>query len=100
MTLLSFTHLHLAARATTDVLLDGHHAGNNLRNALANVMLHDTCPETHRRAKPTPEHAAVCPACWLLASETDPGSVVRAYTVIPPRPPASASSPGSRSASA
>ena len=87
MTLLSFTHLHLAARATTDVILDGHHAGNNLRNALANVMLHDTCPETHRRAKPTPEHAAVCPACWLLASETDPGSVVRAYSVIPPRPP-------------
>lgn len=87
MTPLSFTHLHFHTRAATDVILDGHMAGNNLRNALANVMLHATCPETHRRAQPTPEHAAVCPACWLLAAETDPGSVVRAYTVIPPRPP-------------
>lgn len=87
MTPLSFTHLRLSATVTTDLLLDGHLAGNNLRNALANVMLHATCPETHRRAAPTPEHAAVCPACWLLAAETDPGRVVRAYTVVPPQPP-------------
>lgn len=87
MTPLSLTHLRLSLRATTDVILDGHMAGNNLRNALANVMLHATCPETHRRAKPTPEHAAACPACWLLAAETDPGSVVRAYAVVPPLPP-------------
>lgn len=84
--MISFTHLHLSAHATTDLLLDHELAGNNLRNALANVMLHATCPETHRREKPTPEHAAVCPACWLLAAETDPGSVVRAYTLTPPLP--------------
>lgn len=83
---LPFTHLRLSARAATDLILDGHMAGNNLRNALANVMLHATCPETSRRETPTPEHAAVCPACWLLAAETDPGSVVRAYTVVPPQP--------------
>jgi len=87
MTTLSFTHLHLSCQATTDVALQGHLAGNNLRNALANVMLHATCPETHRRERPTPAHAAACPACWLLAAEMDPGSVVRAYTIVPPRPP-------------
>lgn len=80
------THLHLQSTTHTDLILDHHLAGNNLRNALANVMLHATCPETSRRAQPTPEHAAVCPACWLLAAETDPGRVVRAYTVVPPLP--------------
>ena len=86
MTPLSLTHLHLSTHTLTDVILDHHLAGNNLRNALANVMLHATCPETHRRETPTPEHAAVCPACRLLAAEPDPGRVVRAYAVIPPLP--------------
>jgi len=45
MTPLSLSHLHLLARATTDVFLDGHMAGNNLGNALANVIRHSTCPE-------------------------------------------------------
>lgn len=83
---LSLTHLHLQARATTDVVLDGHMAGNNLGNALTNVIRHSTCPETHRRGAPTAEHVAVCPACWLLAAETKPGSVVRPYAVVGPRP--------------
>lgn len=86
MSSLSFTHLRLQCRATTDIILDHHMAGNNLRNAMANVMLHATCPETNRRAAPTPEHAAVCPACWLLTAEVDPGSVIRAYAIVPPIP--------------
>ena len=92
-----FTHLRLSARATTDVVLDGHHAGNNLRNAPCQRHSHDTLPRDPPPRLPTPEHAAVCPACWLLASETDPGSVVRAYSVIPPRHPRErrVSSPGS-----
>jgi hypothetical protein len=69
-------------------------AGNYLRNALASVMLRATCPETHRRARPTPEHAAVCPACWLLAAEVDPGSVVRAYSLAPPQPAIDVAQPG------
>lgn len=85
--MISLSHLHLSCRADTDVILDGHHAGNNLRNALANVMRYATCPETHRRGAPSAEHAATCPACWLLAAEADPGSVARAYALEPPRPP-------------
>jgi len=91
---LSLTHLHFTARATTDVILDGHLAGNNLGNALANVIRHSTCPETHRRGAPTAEHVAACPACWLLAAETNPGSVARPYTVVGPQPARARVAPG------
>lgn len=84
---LTLSPLHLQARATTDVVLDGHMAGNNLGNALSNVIRHSTCPETHRRGAPTADHVAVCPACWLLTAETNPGSVVRPYTIAGPRRP-------------
>ena len=87
MTALLLNHLRFRATAVTDVILGEHYAGNNLRNALANMMLHATCPEKQRGEKPTPEHAAVCQVCWLLAAEEDPGSVVRAYAVVPPQPP-------------
>ncbi|MCL4871753.1 MAG: CRISPR system precrRNA processing endoribonuclease RAMP protein Cas6 [Anaerolineae bacterium] len=83
---LTFTHLRFTMLAQTEVNLGGHLAGNNLHNALANVVRHATCPETHRREKPTPEHAAACPACYLFSAELDPGTVVRAYAVTPPIP--------------
>ncbi len=83
---LTLTHLHLHCRATTGVALDGYRAGNNLGNALANVIRLSTCPETHRRGAPTAEHVAACPACWLLAAETKPGSIVRPYAIVGPRP--------------
>lgn len=83
---LTFTHLRFDAIASSDIHLGGYYAGSNLRNALASVMLQATCPQSQRRAKPTPEHAATCPACWLLAAEVDPGSIVRAYAIIPPIP--------------
>lgn len=86
-TSLTLTHLRFEATATTPLNLDHHLAGNNLRNGLASIMLYATCPETHRRSKPTPEHAATCPACWLLAAELDPGTVVREYALVPPQPP-------------
>ncbi|MEW5987707.1 MAG: hypothetical protein AB1791_13825, partial [Chloroflexota bacterium] len=83
-TSLTLTHLRFDLVARTAVHLGRYEAGERLRNALASVMLRATCPQTHRAAKPSPEHAAVCPACWLLAAEVDPGSVVRAYSLVPP----------------
>ncbi len=87
MTSLTFTHLRFDATAESDLILGRHYAGSNLRNALANTMLNATCPQRQRGLKPTPEHAARCPVCWLLAAEVDPGSVVRAYAIVPPQPP-------------
>jgi hypothetical protein len=89
---LQLTHLRFDCRATSSIKLGGHYAGNALRNALANVMRHATCPETARRGDPTPTlpsnaHAATCPACWLLAANLDPGTIVRAYALVPPIPP-------------
>ena len=94
MTNLTLTHLRFDAVAQSPVNLQGYLAGNNLRNALANVIRYATCPETHRRGAPTAEHAATCPACWLLAAEVDPGKVVRAYAVVPPLPARTMVEPG------
>ncbi|MCA9925256.1 MAG: CRISPR system precrRNA processing endoribonuclease RAMP protein Cas6 [Anaerolineales bacterium] len=96
MTSLQLTHLRFDCIATTPIKLGGHHAGNSLRNALANVMRRAVCPETSRRGDPTPEHAATCPACWLLSANLDPGTVVRAYALIPPTPPQYDLQPGDR----
>jgi len=88
MTNLQLTHLRFDCTATTSIQLGGHYAGNNLRNALANVMRRAVCPDANRRngAPPSDAHAATCPACWLLTSNLDPGTVVRAYTLMPPIP--------------
>lgn len=84
---LTLTHLRIDCIATTPIKLGRFYAGNNLRNAMANVMLRATCPEGYRRGQPPPEHVAACPACWLLAADLEPGRVVRAYAVVPPLPP-------------
>lgn len=84
---LSLVHLRFDVTTTSPLNLAGHLAGNNLRNGLASIMLYATCPETDRRSKPTAEHAATCPACWLLAAELDPGTVARGYALVPPHPP-------------
>ncbi|MCA9943110.1 MAG: CRISPR system precrRNA processing endoribonuclease RAMP protein Cas6 [Ardenticatenaceae bacterium] len=88
MTNLQLTHLRFDCTATTPIKLGGHYAGNNLRNALANVMRRSVCPEANRRdgSPPSDAHAATCPACWLLTSNLDPGTVVRAYALVPPMP--------------
>ncbi|MGH2538080.1 MAG: CRISPR system precrRNA processing endoribonuclease RAMP protein Cas6 [Candidatus Promineifilaceae bacterium] len=93
---LTLTHLRFEAVATTPLDLGRWLAGNNLRNALAAVMRRATCPETYRLGKPSPEHLATCPACWLLAAEVDPGSVVRAYSLAPPLPLTDVLEPGGR----
>ena len=93
---LTLTHLRFDCIAQETVKLNDHRAGDYLRNALASVMLRSVCPETRRDEKPTPEHAAVCPVCWLLAAEIEPGRVHRAYALVPPIPPRQIISPGER----
>lgn len=84
---LTFTHLRFQAQARTPMRLGQYQGAERLRDALAQVMLRAVCPETRRAQKPSPEHAAACPACWLLAAETDPGAVRRVYTLAGPQPP-------------
>jgi hypothetical protein len=84
---LTLTHLRFDATALSPIRLGGFQAGERLRDALAGVILNAVCPEVYRRAYPTPEHAAVCPACWLLAANLDPGEVRRLYALVPPLPP-------------
>ena len=93
-TSLTLTHLRFDAVACTPVKLGEQQAGERLRDALAQVMLRTVCPETHRTQKPSPEHAAACPACWLLAAEVDPGEVRRAYALVPPHPAPDLIAPG------
>lgn len=89
---LTFTHLRFQARALQSIRLGHYQGAERLRDTLAQVMLRAVCPDpstgSERRAeKPSPEHAAVCPVCWLLAAETDPGLVRRVYSLAGPQPP-------------
>jgi hypothetical protein len=92
MTPLIFTHLRFQARACTSIKLGQYQGAEQLRDALAQVMLRAVCPDPstgsgRRSEKPSPEHAAVCRACWLLASQTDPVAVRRVYSFVGPQPP-------------
>ncbi len=86
---LTFTHLRFQARARTPIRLGEYQGAERLRDALAQVMLRAVCPaqSVQRAERPSPEHAAVCPACWLLAAQTDPGAVRRVYSLAGPQPP-------------
>lgn len=92
---LTLTHLRFDLIALDTIKLDGYRAGHYLRGALGNVLLRFVCPEP-KGTKPTPEHAAVCPACWLLSAEVDPGQVRRAYSLCPPLPVPNAVLPGEK----
>ena len=93
---LTVTHLRFDLTARDTLNLNGYKMGHHLRGALSGRMLTAVCPDTARGAKPTPEHAAVCPVCWLLAAEADPGAVRRAYAFIPPLPLVDVVQPGER----
>ncbi|MCP4417059.1 MAG: hypothetical protein GY805_10580, partial [Chloroflexi bacterium] len=87
MSNLQLTHLRFDCIATTPIKLGGHHAGNSLRNALANVIYRSVCPENRQSGTPpSSDHVATCPACWLLSANVEPGTVIRAYTIVPPIP--------------
>ena len=89
---LTLTHLRFDAVAETPIRLGGLQSGERLRDALAKVMLRAVCPERQRGRTPTPEHAAVCPVCWLLAAQGSlpgderdlNGEVRRAYALAAP----------------
>lgn len=83
---LTFTHLRFQARAHTTIKLGEYQGAERLRDALAQVMLRAVCPDTQRAEKPSPEHTEVCPACWLLAAQSDPGAVRRVYSLAGPQP--------------
>ncbi len=93
-TSLTFTHLRFQARARTPMRLGQYQGAERLRDALAQVMLRAVCPETRRAEKPSAEHAAVCPACWLLAAEVEPGAVRRVYSLVGPQPSLDVLAPG------
>ena len=81
---LTFTHIYFHCIADTPIHFPQHMAGNALRNGLAQIMRQTTCPEQTNRPKPTAEHAAICPACFLLAADIEPGTVTRGYALVPP----------------
>jgi hypothetical protein len=96
---LTYLHLRFEVEAQQAIKLGGHQAGERLRDALASVMLRAVCPEARREQRPTAEHAAQCPACWLLAYEAEHGAaasgmVRRAYALAPPYPPLDVVQPG------
>lgn len=91
---LTYTHFRFHARALETIRLGKYQSAERLRDALAQVMLRAVCPETQRREKPTPEHAAICPACWLLSAEIEPGAVRRVYSLAGPQPPMDILTPG------
>ncbi|MCZ2126143.1 MAG: CRISPR system precrRNA processing endoribonuclease RAMP protein Cas6 [Anaerolineales bacterium] len=94
-TSLTFTHLQFQARARQNnaIRLGKYQGAERLRDALASVMLRSVCPETKRATIPSPEHAAICPACWLLAAQTDEKAVRRVYSFVGPQPPADVLAP-------
>jgi len=95
-TKLTFTHLRFDLIAREPINLDGFKMGHHLRGALGKMMLQAVCPDTFRGVSPTPEHAAVCPVCWLLAAEVSPGDVRRCYSLVPPLPVLQTVQPGER----
>lgn len=95
-TKLTFTHLRFDLVARDTIKLDGYKMGHHLRGALGSMMLQAVCPENPRQKTPTPEHAALCPVCWLLAADAEPGVVRRAYALVPPLPVVDVAQPGDR----
>lgn len=96
MSNLTLTHLTFDCIAETPIHLDHHWAGNRLRGALGYILLNTTCTQPYRQTIPTPEHAATCPACWLLSHKLDPAHARRAYSIVPPIPSQQIVHPGRR----
>ncbi|MFN3309481.1 MAG: CRISPR system precrRNA processing endoribonuclease RAMP protein Cas6 [Anaerolineales bacterium] len=84
---LTFTHLRFRARAEQTLHLGGYQSAQRLRDGLASVMMNAVCTHTPRGQKPDPEHAATCPACWMLLHEAEAGEARRSYSLVGPQPP-------------
>jgi hypothetical protein len=79
-------HLRFEVEALTPLLLPAH-AGPSIRGALWGALQRHFCPAPETEQS-TPEHKALCPVCWLMATE-EPGhrrgrDVPRPYAVEPP----------------
>lgn len=89
-------HLRFDVEALTPLLLPAQ-AGPSIRGALFGALQRHFCP-VPRTETPTADHKAVCPVCWLMATELPDHhrgrDVPRPYVVEPPLPaPDQAGSP-------
>jgi len=79
-------HLRFEVEALTLLLLPAH-AGPSIRGALFDALRCHFCPLPARET-PGADHKAICPVCWLMATENpDHGrgrDVPRPYAVEPP----------------
>jgi len=81
-------HLRFEVAAQTPLMLPAH-AGPSIRGALFGALQRHFCPAPAASVS-SAEHKAVCPVCWLMATDK-PGhhrgrDVPRPYTVEPPVP--------------
>jgi hypothetical protein len=79
-------HLRFEVEALTPLALPAY-AGPSIRGALFGALQRHFCPAAGMET-PGAEHKAICPVCWLMATEK-PGhgrgrDVPRPYTVEPP----------------
>jgi hypothetical protein len=86
---LTVQHLRFTVRALDTILFDNQ-PGSALRGALYQVLGDNFCsePTTDDQRTQTPDHAARCPVCWLLAAEDRQAR--RGHNIARPqyRPPA------------
>ncbi|MBN1657486.1 MAG: CRISPR system precrRNA processing endoribonuclease RAMP protein Cas6 [Anaerolineae bacterium] len=79
-------HLRFEVQALTPLVLPAH-AGPSIRGALFAALQRHFCP-IPATERPGAEHKAICPVCWLMATEKPDArtgqSVPRPYTVEPP----------------
>ena len=81
-------HLRFEVEALTPLMLPPH-AGSSIRGALFGALIRHFCPAPSAET-PSTEHRALCPVCWLMATD-NPGhhrgrDVPRPYTIEPPLP--------------
>ncbi len=76
--------LRFEVEAVTPVAFHPY-TGSALRGALIQALQKPYCP-TPEEERATPEHRAICPVCWLLAYESQPGEARRPYTIEPVTP--------------
>jgi CRISPR/Cas system endoribonuclease Cas6 (RAMP superfamily) len=79
-------HLRFEVEALTPLLLPAH-AGPSIRGALWGALQRHFCPASQGET-PDAVHKALCPVCWLMATD-NPGyrtgrDVPRPYAVAPP----------------
>ena len=91
-------HIRFEVGTLTPLLLPGY-AGPSIRGALFGALRQHFCP-LPRGERPTAEHKALCPVCWLMATERPESNrgrdVPRPYTVEPPGANDYGGGPGTR----